>query len=247
MIFQGSHKFNGIEMRGTIKRLSDKGFGFIACTEPGKDIFFHSNDVLGDFEDLVCGESVAFNMAMSPKGEKAVDIDSIAPDLELGVKHELIQEVPGPFLLSIQECTQELIEYVIKHPEFMYEIHAATFEALVAEIYRSEGFLTERISKWNEPDGGVDLIAVRHVSPGVDIRVAIQCKRWSQRRRLSADPLRSLAGVLDHFKAHVGVVATTGLFTPGAVEERNKCFWRISLREYDDILASLRRMHMERS
>jgi cold shock protein len=37
---------------GTIKRLTDKGFGFIE-TSPGKDIFFHMSAVQGArFEDL---------------------------------------------------------------------------------------------------------------------------------------------------------------------------------------------------
>ena len=231
---------------GTIARVTEKGFGFIARVESEKDLFFHSNELLVRFDDLVCGETVTFEVEMTDKGERAVRIDRLAPPLKLGIAHELVREAHGPVLISIQECTQELLDYVKKHPEFLYEIHPAAFEALVAEIYKSEGFLTERISKWNEPDGGVDLIAVRHISPGVDIRVAVQCKRWSQGRRLSADPLRSLAGVLDHFKAHVGVVATTGMFTQVAVEEKNKCFWRISLREYDDILTSLRRMKMEK-
>ena len=231
---------------GTITRLHEKGFGFIARVESEKNLFFHSNELHVHFDDLVCGETVTFEVEMTDKGERAVRIDRLAPPLKLGITHELVKEAPEPVLILIQECTQELLDYLKKHPEFLYEIHPAAFETLVAEIYKSEGFLTERISKWNEPDGGVDLIAVRHISPGVDIRVAVQCKRWSQRRRLSAEPLRSLAGVLDHFKAHVGVVATTGMFTQEAVEERNKCFWRISLREYDDILASLRRMKMEK-
>lgn len=53
---------------------------------------------------------------------------------------------------------------------------------------------------------------------------------------MSAEPLRSLAGVLDRFEAHKGVVAATGSFTQEAEEERTKYLWQISLRVYDSIV-----------
>jgi CspA family cold shock protein len=53
---------------GTIKRLTDKGFGFIE-TSPGKDIFFHMSAVQGvRFEDLRQGQRVSFTESMGPTG-----------------------------------------------------------------------------------------------------------------------------------------------------------------------------------
>lgn len=47
-------------MKGTIKVLKDKGFGFIA-PEEGKDIFFHSSDLVGvEFNELREGDAVTF-------------------------------------------------------------------------------------------------------------------------------------------------------------------------------------------
>ena len=61
---------------GTIKKLvSDRGFGFITA-EDGKDYFFHRGGLVGgaDFDRLVGGEKVEFQVEQSPKGPRAVKV-----------------------------------------------------------------------------------------------------------------------------------------------------------------------------
>jgi CspA family cold shock protein len=59
-------------MKGTIKRVTDKGFGFITPEDGGKDIFFHANDCVDqNFKDMREGDAVTFEMGQSPKGPKA--------------------------------------------------------------------------------------------------------------------------------------------------------------------------------
>ncbi|TMF89291.1 MAG: cold shock domain-containing protein [Chloroflexi bacterium] len=56
---------------GTIKKLvSDRGFGFIAA-EDGKEYFFHRSGTEGDFDRLVGGEQVTFEIEQSQKGPRA--------------------------------------------------------------------------------------------------------------------------------------------------------------------------------
>ncbi|MBS2020070.1 MAG: cold-shock protein [Deltaproteobacteria bacterium] len=62
---------------GTIKRLTDKGFGFIE-TGTGKDLFFHMSAVEGvRFEDLRQGQRVSFNEGQGPKGPRAENVKII--------------------------------------------------------------------------------------------------------------------------------------------------------------------------
>lgn len=62
-------------MKGTVKKLNDRGFGFIAPEEGGDDVFFHANDVADDgFKSLSEGDNVTFEMGDSPKGPKATDV-----------------------------------------------------------------------------------------------------------------------------------------------------------------------------
>lgn len=59
---------------GTIKRLTDKGFGFIS-NEAGDDFFFHTSAVTGArFEELREGQKVSFDIGQGPKGPRAENV-----------------------------------------------------------------------------------------------------------------------------------------------------------------------------
>ena len=61
---------------GTIKKVvADRGFGFIAA-EDAKEYFFHRDglDSTLDFDRLVGGERVEFEIEQSPKGPRAAKV-----------------------------------------------------------------------------------------------------------------------------------------------------------------------------
>lgn len=59
---------------GTIKRLTEKGFGFID-TGSGNDMFFHHSAVEGvAYDDLREGQQVTFNAGEGPKGPRAENV-----------------------------------------------------------------------------------------------------------------------------------------------------------------------------
>ncbi len=61
--------------KGTIKRLMERGFGFIK-TEEEKDLFFHRNDLEGvEFASLHEGQEVEFEKGQGQDGRpKAVKV-----------------------------------------------------------------------------------------------------------------------------------------------------------------------------
>lgn len=60
---------------GTIKRLTDRGFGFIAAEGQEKDLFFHAKALVDlAFEDLREGDAVTFDIENSDKGPNAVNV-----------------------------------------------------------------------------------------------------------------------------------------------------------------------------
>jgi len=62
---------------GTIKRLTDKGFGFIEVGG-ASDMFFHRSNVDGDaFESLHEGQRVSFTQGRGPKGPRAENVKPI--------------------------------------------------------------------------------------------------------------------------------------------------------------------------
>mgnify|MGYP006782550191 CR=1 FL=1 len=63
---------------GTIKKVvADRGFGFITADD-AKEYFFHRGglDATLDFDRLVGGESVEFDVEQSPKGPRANNVRS---------------------------------------------------------------------------------------------------------------------------------------------------------------------------
>lgn len=60
--------------QGTIKRLTDRGFGFIAV-EGSKDLFFHMSSLLdARWEELTEAQPVEFDIGDGPKGPRAENV-----------------------------------------------------------------------------------------------------------------------------------------------------------------------------
>jgi len=59
---------------GTIKRLTDKGFGFID-TGTDKDMFFHMSNLEGvSYDELHEGQRVSYTPGHGPKGPRAENV-----------------------------------------------------------------------------------------------------------------------------------------------------------------------------
>jgi CspA family cold shock protein len=62
---------------GTIKRLTDKGFGFIDDGSD-KDMFFHMSNLEGvSYDELQEGQSVTYNPGQGPKGPRAENVKPV--------------------------------------------------------------------------------------------------------------------------------------------------------------------------
>ena len=60
---------------GTIKTLTEKGFGFIAREGETKDLFFHSKDLVGvTYDELQVGDTLTFEVVDTEKGSAAKNV-----------------------------------------------------------------------------------------------------------------------------------------------------------------------------
>lgn len=62
--------------QGTVKTVTDKGFGFITKEGSEKDIFYHENSLEGDLAErkLKVGDVVTYDVEETPKGLNATNI-----------------------------------------------------------------------------------------------------------------------------------------------------------------------------
>lgn len=61
--------------RGTVKTLTEKGFGFIRREAGERDLFFHAKNLQGiRFEELKVGDELEFDIETGEKGPYAVNI-----------------------------------------------------------------------------------------------------------------------------------------------------------------------------
>lgn len=65
-------------MEGTIKTLTERGFGFISREGEAKDLFFHSKELRGvAYDELKVGDRVSFEVIDGEKGPAAVNVSRI--------------------------------------------------------------------------------------------------------------------------------------------------------------------------
>jgi CspA family cold shock protein len=64
--------------KGTIKTLTQKGFGFISREGQTKDLFFHSKELKGvTYEELREGDEVTFDVVDGEKGPAATNVSRV--------------------------------------------------------------------------------------------------------------------------------------------------------------------------
>ena len=65
--------------KGTIKKVMDKGFGFIGVEGQEKDLFFHANELQNaGFDDLRDGDAVEFEKVDGDKGPNAIKVSVVS-------------------------------------------------------------------------------------------------------------------------------------------------------------------------
>jgi len=62
--------------QGTVKTVTEKGFGFISKEGSDKDVFYHENSLEGDLavRKLKVGDVVTFDVEETQKGINAINI-----------------------------------------------------------------------------------------------------------------------------------------------------------------------------
>ena len=95
--------------KGTIRRLTNRGFGFIK-TEQGEDLFFHRNELQGvDYSSLREGQEVEYKVGRGHDGRsQALGVRLAATKSSQGEAAAAIEDVGAtPSEPEAEETTQE--------------------------------------------------------------------------------------------------------------------------------------------
>lgn len=133
----------------------------------------------------------------------------------------------------IKQANDELIRYLARHPEALYEIDPRIFEEIVAEILADMG-AEVRLTPPTR-DGGRDILAAIKTPLGRFLSI-VECKRYAANRRIGEDVLRSLMFVMDRRDlASHSMLVTTSFFTRDALAFAKDFEWRLSLKDFEDL------------
>lgn len=141
---------------------------------------------------------------------------------------------PGESKEIISIITTELVEYLKRHPETLYQIRPRQFEVLVAEILSSYDWEVQLtpVAK----DGGYDIFAISKERPhGVKTSWIIECKKYARENKVGVAIVRQLYAVKSNLKVANALLATTSFFTKGAIQFKASRY-DIELKDYPGLL-----------
>ncbi|WP_241772237.1 restriction endonuclease [Rhodobacter capsulatus] len=161
------------------------------------------------------------------------------PDCQLVFQESSDEAYESARVVSIFEVV--LREVSQGRLEILADIRGEAFEDFTAELYAREGYEVFKCGRWNSPDGGIDFLVSKRVPIGIRTPpFIVQCK--ASKRLLTANPIREINGVRAALGAPKGIVVTNSEFTKPALRELNKLYFHIEVREYKNLVASLRKI-----
>ena len=137
-----------------------------------------------------------------------------------------------------REMWDRLISELAQNPTKLFGLGSRQFEEVVAELLVREGMEVQLTKPTH--DGGRDILAHHRGSAGRHLYL-IECKRYAPERPISVDMVHALYGVVEQERATAGVLITTSRFTTDALAFVRPIQYRISLQEYSDLVAWIRR------
>jgi hypothetical protein len=119
-----------------------------------------------------------------------------------------------PGVVNVNADFDNLIRTLCASPRDLYRLEPRRFEELMAELWARMGYAVELTPE--SRDGGRDIIASKNDE--TKTQVLIECKKYSPGRPVGVAVVQRMLGVIAHYEATQGVIATTSTFTREAIK-----------------------------
>ncbi|MEW8683445.1 MAG: restriction endonuclease [Candidatus Thiodiazotropha endolucinida] len=143
----------------------------------------------------------------------------------------------SPQIITILPPVERLLENVAINSINLAQLHWKEFEDLIGEILKKTGWITKPMGYTK--DGGIDLIAIKNIDPGIPVEMLVQCKKY--KRKIGVNIVREVCAVKWKYGFHQAMIATTSRFTKGARKEADEL--KLELKDHDDILSWIKNIY----
>lgn len=139
--------------------------------------------------------------------------------------------LPEPEIVLISDWRSVISRINRDHAE-LYNLSWKKFEDLMAHVLEEHGW--KIIPMGYTKDGGIDILAVRKVAPGVEFTMMVQCKKYSHNRKVGVSVTKDVWATKWEKGLHHAMIATTSFFTKGA--KKKAVSWHLDMRDHDAIV-----------
>lgn len=144
-------------------------------------------------------------------------------------ERRLIAEIK-PRLISTNDM---LVERLRERPEAVYDLPPRKFEELIADLLADLGYEVELTPQ--SRDGGKDILAYMN-TPAGRLLCLVEAKKYRRDRQVGVELVRQLYGTLVDADASSAMLVTTSAFSSGARDFEQRHRYRLSLRDYPDLV-----------
>jgi hypothetical protein len=143
----------------------------------------------------------------------------------------LIYTLPAP-AISLINNWNSIINQIKSDHNYLYQLDWKKFEDLMAHLLAKNGWEVEQMGYTK--DEGIDILALRRVSPGVKFTMMVQCKRNNEERKVGVSVVKNVWATKWEKGIHHAMIATTSFFTKGAISKAD--IWNMDLRDHNAII-----------
>lgn len=146
------------------------------------------------------------------------------------------KDYPRGSIIQLTHINHAFVQKLLAFPKILYQLSPRDFEKLVAEILAGLGYEVTLTAQTR--DGGHDVIAIENKV--FNAMHLIECKRYSDKRKVGISAVQRLHGVVTGKMATSGILVTTSWLSPEAEKFIDEHKWQLNKRDYDGLLEWLR-------
>jgi Restriction endonuclease/Ribbon-helix-helix protein, copG family len=202
-----------------------------AATRAGSRFLLEDNDK--SLKELIFLEDSSASAASKPPDKSSVTarIAQFSPE----ARPSTSWASPPTIRIEIVPFGEILAAKLRDDPTAIHNLTPDEFEQFVCERLFAMGFEPKRIGRYNQRDGGIDVLFWPKVWRNFPFLGAAQVKHHTTFRNVSPPTVREFAAVIANHPINAGLIVTNTSFTPDArwfAQERAKL---LRLRDFEDI------------